>query len=168
MNTARRILSSLILLAALWTASSPAQTVLLRNDAVKDAAVTANEQKISDLLNYGLGAVKQKDVRRALSYFEQALILSRKSGNAMLEAHALVSISSVYINIGDRKQALKYLQQSLVPIRAIGERLVEASTLTGIGTQYRGMNEQAKALDFYRQALAIQHQMGTRKVKCSR
>ncbi|MDT9298605.1 MAG: tetratricopeptide repeat protein, partial [Arthrospira platensis PCC 7345] len=72
----------------------------------------------------------------ALTYYQQALTISREVRDRRGEATTLNNIGGVYGAIGEPQEALTYYQQALTIRREVRDRAGEATTLNNIGLVY--------------------------------
>ncbi|MEM6403200.1 MAG: tetratricopeptide repeat protein [Cyanobacteria bacterium P01_D01_bin.116] len=98
--------------------------------------------------------------QKALSYYNQALLLGRAVGDKSGEATTLVNIGAIYSDLGEKQKALSFLNQALPLFRAVGNRGGEAGTLHNIGAIYLDLGEKQKALSFLNQALLLERAAG--------
>src|SRR5258708_3132190 len=94
--------------------------------------------------------------QKALKYYQQALIIDRKTGrNEWLEANLLNWMGDVYADQRQTQKALDYYGRSLSLSRKSGYTGCQASSLHCIGTVYKKAGEPRMALQHYRRALAL-------------
>ncbi len=74
--------------------------------------------------------------QEALSYYEQALVISREVGDRCGEGKTLNNLGGVYDALGKKQEALAYYEQALVISREVGDRGGEGTTLNNIGILY--------------------------------
>jgi CHAT domain-containing protein/Tfp pilus assembly protein PilF len=101
-------------------------------------------------------------VAKASDSYQQALALSKASGDKVGEASALTNIG-VTTSFRDPKKALEYFDQSLSLSRAAGDRNLEAETLSDIGSVYMLTGDPRKAQGFASRALELKKEAGDRK-----
>jgi len=97
--------------------------------------------------------------QQALEYFEKALELQGKVGNAKEEATTLANIGGVYTKLGQYQKALEYQEKALELHRKISNPQGEAWALYGIGYTYQVMGQYQKSLEYYENALAISRKL---------
>ncbi|MEO0966757.1 MAG: tetratricopeptide repeat protein, partial [Cyanobacteria bacterium J06639_18] len=100
--------------------------------------------------------------QKALSYYNQALPLSRAVGDRSGEATTINNIAGVFLELGEKQKALSFYNQALPLRRAVGDRSGEATILNNIGAVYSDLGEQQKALSYYNQALPLRRAVGDR------
>jgi tetratricopeptide (TPR) repeat protein len=98
----------------------------------------------------------------ALSHWQNALQLSRKSGDKAGEGTALNNLSQIFQATGDYHTAIQYLEQSLPIQREVGDKAGEGDVLNNLGYTFRKKGEDEKALAHYEKALAIQRAIGNK------
>ena len=136
----------------------PARAAIPQPIAPRIAQQPANADAAEQVFQEGVKLFRQgtaESLRRAISKFEQAAILSRQAGDKRSEALSLVGLGRVYDLVGEKQQALESYNQALPLVRAVGDRGMEATTLTNIGRVYDSLGEKQKALEFYNQALPL-------------
>ncbi|NES06633.1 MAG: tetratricopeptide repeat protein, partial [Okeania sp. SIO2F4] len=84
------------------------------------------------LLKQGLELNKQGTIesrRQAITKWEEALLLYRKTGNLIWEASTLNNIGGIYSELGEKQKALNYYQQALPLFQQVGNKGGEAGVL---------------------------------------
>lgn len=108
-------------------------------------------------------------VRRAIGYYEQQLMISRELGTRLLEAHALANLGSGYMNLNNLRQAISYYEQQLMVTRNIVDspevRQREAKTLGPLGQAYQEMRQLDHAMSCYEQQLNMAHEFGDKQTE---
>lgn len=104
---------------------------------------------------------------KALEFFNQALLSSRKSGDKFLEAFVLKDIGHHYWAFGEEQKALEISNQALALFKADGDTLNYGSTLNDIALVHEALGEKKKALEIYNQALDTARLTGVPSVKTS-
>jgi tetratricopeptide (TPR) repeat protein len=124
---------------------------------------TGNQERealFNNALAWVWSAIGEK--RRALAYYEQALLFYRAVGDRHGEVEMLNSIGVVCHQLSEPKKALNYHEQALPLRRAIGDRSGEANTLNNMGLNWHDLGQQHKALDYYERALLLRRAIGDR------
>ncbi|MDQ3024476.1 MAG: tetratricopeptide repeat protein, partial [bacterium] len=98
----------------------------------------------------------------ALALLEQALALSRETGNRGGEANALNNIGIVERMQGNYSEARALFEQSLRIVRELGNRSGEAYVLSNIGNLEYFQGNQSAARALTEQALALRREVGDR------
>ena len=84
-------------------------------------------------------------MRRAIEYYEQALVISREIGDRRGEGTALGNLGIAYADLGEVRRAIEYYEQALVISREIGDRRGEGEPLGNLGNAYAGLGEVRRA-----------------------
>jgi DNA-binding SARP family transcriptional activator len=101
-------------------------------------------------------------MEESLSFFEQALALSRELGNGPGEAQAATNVANAYFRLGRFVEARAAAQRSIDIERRVGNRFGEGITLGILGGACRELGEFDEAIGFLRQALDISRELGDR------
>ncbi len=115
----------------------------------------------NDLLN--LGAVLYKGLelyQQALPLFDEALGLSRKSGNREMQALLLFHSGTVRLRLGRYQEALRALQESLTLNRGAGNDLGTSNALATLAQIYNESGQYAQSSRYFDEAIAIQRRKG--------
>jgi tetratricopeptide (TPR) repeat protein len=97
---------------------------------------------------------------QAIKQYQQALNISRESGDRLGEGHWLSSLGRAYLDSGKVKLALSHYQQALTISREIGDRQMEGTILGSLGDVYAGMSNLPQAQQHYEAALALSREVG--------
>ncbi|AFZ16379.1 hypothetical protein Mic7113_0460 [Allocoleopsis franciscana PCC 7113] len=108
-----------------------------------------------------------ESLRQAIPKFEQAIILSRQTGDKISEAVSLLALGRVYDDLGEKQKALEFYNQAFPLFQAGGNTGMEATTLIAIGSVYDDLGEKQKALEFYNQALPLFQAVEDRRMEAS-
>jgi tetratricopeptide (TPR) repeat protein len=101
-----------------------------------------------------------RDHHEALAHCEQALALSRETGDSRTEACTLDSLGYAHYHLANYKQSADYYQQSIVRHREVRSRSHLASVLGHLGDTHAAAGDQSAARAAWQQALAILDQPG--------
>jgi diguanylate cyclase (GGDEF)-like protein len=114
-----------------------------------------------------IGYVKhsQGQYLEAMTFFRQALEQVNLSGNTLIHARVLNSISMVYSGLGDINNSLEYQLKSLEAARQCGSLRIEVDALSNLGVDYAALGAYEKALEFALQAFVIAEQLGIESLK---
>ena len=132
------------------------------------AAATAHtlgdqEAEGAHLGNLGNAYSDLGEVRRAIEYYEQTLVIFREIGDRWREGTALGNLGNAYSDLGEVRRAMEYYEQALVIRREIGDRRGEGQDLGNLGLAYADLGEVGRAIEYYEQALAIAREIGDRR-----
>jgi CHAT domain-containing protein/Flp pilus assembly protein TadD len=118
-------------------------------------AASDGDDEATALANVGYICNDLGERQRAISFYNQALLLRRTLRDRSGEALMLNNIGSVYSALGEKQKALELYKQALSLSRSAGDQKVEGATLHNIGRIYDVLGEKQKALDTYTQALPL-------------
>ncbi len=93
------------------------------------------------------------DLETALEYYNQALLLSRKMKNSLVNAKALRKIGYIYRTQSDLNKAEKNFNESLAISKQIDDRQGIADTYRSLGEIYGIKGDFEKAIDFLLKSL---------------
>ncbi|TYQ27200.1 tetratricopeptide repeat protein [Pseudanabaena sp. UWO311] len=110
----------------------------------------------------GIFLYQQKQLKEALSVFQQVLAIRQQIKDRAGAATVLSSIGTVYLNLGQYPEALDYYQQYLASRVRSSDRSEEGTILNNIGLVYDNLGQYSKALEYYQQALAISKEVKNR------
>lgn len=105
----------------------------------------------------------EESLRRAFVKYNEALSLTRATGDRSREALTLENVGDVHNLLGENTAALDYLNQALLLWRALGNRVGEGRTVNHIGLVYDELGQKSKALEYYNQALPLRRAEGDRR-----
>jgi len=115
----------------------------------------------------GAGKLHHGEARRAIEYYEQALVIYRDFGERRGEAAVLGDLGIAYATLGDVHNAIGYFEQVLAVSREVGDRRAEAKALNNLGLAYADLGEVRHAIEYYEQDLAIVREIGDRSGEAS-
>jgi tetratricopeptide (TPR) repeat protein len=102
--------------------------------------------------------------QRALSPFQQALLIIRELGDREAEAAILNNMGLAYQLNGQSQEALSCYEQTLPILQEAGNHPMEATILANIATLlYQQFNRAQDAITYLEQAINILNQMGLRQ-----
>lgn len=113
--------------------------------------------------NLGMVYRKTGQVRKAISYFEQALQNAQDDNDERGISAWLSNLGNAYSNLNETDRALEYHERALVTSREIGDRRSEGIDLGNLGIAYSDLGETHRAIKHYDQALAIFRETGDRR-----
>ena len=113
--------------------------------------------------NLGRVYAASGDARRAISFYDQALIIARELGDRRAEAQALGVLGLAYDDLGDLHQAITFHNQRLAIARELGDQRSEGGALNNIGITYWKLGKFREAIPFFEQRLAITRELGDQR-----
>jgi tetratricopeptide (TPR) repeat protein len=99
---------------------------------------------------------------QALDYCQQALQISRQTGEKLSEASSLSFLGGIYWRQQQLDLALEYLQSSLRLTQDMGDIINESRVLVAMGRIYQAQGNPDQAVTVLRQALTSQREVGVR------
>jgi tetratricopeptide (TPR) repeat protein len=112
----------------------------------------------------GLGAsyATLGQTQKAIEHYQQALAITRETGNRDSEGTLLGNLGGGYATLGQTQKAIEHYQQALAIARETGNRDSETTWLGNLGGSYATLGQTQKAIEHYQQALAIARETGNR------
>jgi tetratricopeptide (TPR) repeat protein len=117
----------------------------------------------SALGNLGNAYAALGDARKAIEFYEQALVIDREIGDQRGAGASLGNLGNAYAALGDARKAIEFLNLALVIARETSERRGEGAALGNLGNAYAALGEVRKAIEFYEQRLIIAREMSDRR-----
>jgi tetratricopeptide (TPR) repeat protein len=100
---------------------------------------------------------------KAIEVLEQALAISRETGDRQGEGTDLGSLGNCYYELGQITRAIDLYEQALPIAREAGDRQGEAAYLGSLGNCHANLGQVSQAIDLYEQALPIARETGDRQ-----
>jgi len=101
--------------------------------------------------------------KKAIEYYERALVITREIGDRRNENTTLGNLGNAYRDLGQMEKAIEYYEMALVIAGEIGDRRNESTTLGNLGNAYIALGQIEKAIEYYEKALAIARKIGNRR-----
>ena len=128
------------------------------------ARITKNREAEGGALgNMGLAYADVGELRKAIEFYEQRLVIAREIGDRRGEGSTLGNLGIAYWDLGDPRKAIEFYEQHLVIAREMGDRRGEGNALGNLGLAYADLGEPRKAIEFYEQRLVIAREIGDRR-----
>ncbi len=171
-DESKRLLEQTISIAPMhFQALNQYGLLLLRMDNIEQAISTfekmqkyalekSQEQGVA-LGNLGLAYIVLGKMEKAIEYYQQALVISRKIKDRQGECSDLGNLGSAYAVLDQVEKAIVYYQQALVISREIKDREGEGSNLGNLGTAYARLGHLEKARGYFQNALQIFLEIGS-------
>lgn len=130
----------------------------------RDAARLAKNRQAEGwaIGNLGYSYDDLGEFRKAIEFYEQALVIFREIGDGRAEDNILGNLGVTYMNLGDARKAIEFYEQQSKIVREIGDRRGEGNALGNLGSAYMDLGDTRKAIDFYEQQLLIAREVGDR------
>jgi tetratricopeptide (TPR) repeat protein len=113
--------------------------------------------------NLGQAYAALGETRKAIEYYDQALMISRKIGDRRGEGARLGNLGLAYADLGETRKAIGYHDQALKISQETEDRRGEGNRLGNLGLAYADLGETRKATEYYDQALKISQEIGDRR-----
>ena len=107
---------------------------------------------LDELANIYLG---KKNVKEAESLTEEALQISKKTGDKSQLSKSYTTLGKIYVAGKDYKKAVQYLQQSISMAKETGSKINEKDAWLVLSNAYMDMNQPAGAFDAYKKYVAL-------------
>jgi tetratricopeptide (TPR) repeat protein len=135
------------------------------SESMREASrITTNRQQEGIALgNLGIAYSHIGEPRKAIEFYEQALVIAHEIGDRRGEGYVLHGMGVAYKNIGEPRKAIEFHEQALVIIRDIDDRRGESYALGNLGLAYADLGELSKTIEFCKKALVIAREIGNRR-----
>ncbi len=142
----------------------PRQRIAWQQSQLCAARRTQDRQMESNALgNLGNAHYALGDTRKAMEFYEQALVIGRGIGDRRGEGVALGNLGICLYAQGDIRKAIEYYEQSLMIAREIGDRRGQGAALGNLGSAHHTLSNDRKAIEFYEERLVIAREIGDRR-----
>ena len=119
--------------------------------------------KAEALSNLGYYHQNNKDVDKAVLFYDQAIPLHREAGNKLGEASAITNLGLLYFNRGEVLKAIEYSEIGLRIRQGTGDKDEISHSFNNLGLIYKNQGDIMKALDYYHQSLKLREQVGNKR-----
>ncbi len=116
----------------------------------------ARNFEATTLLSIGTLYLTQSEPQKALSYFNQGLVIRRELKDPLGEALMLSSLGTTYSNLNEKQKAILFYNQALSIFQAEKKPSLAAQMLSNIGGIYFDLGQTQTSIAFYNQALEMQ------------
>lgn len=103
------------------------------------------------------------EMRKAIEYLEQALIISREISDPRGKGQILGNLGNAYAALGETRKAIGYYEQRIKIAREVDDRRGEGNVLGNLGNAYAELGETHKGIGYHEQALIISRELGDRR-----
>jgi tetratricopeptide (TPR) repeat protein len=103
------------------------------------------------------------DYRRAIKYFEMALVISCELADPHGEATDLNNLGNVYSSLGNYQKAITYFERTFKIAKEIGDRHSEDNGISGLGNAYFFLGKYKEAIKYFEMSLKIAKEIGNRQ-----
>lgn len=119
--------------------------------------------RITVLSNVGGLYRKEGDLRKALTYYHQALALLKEGDDRNTEAMTQIWIGICYDRLGEHDPAVVHFKAALSLYEVSGSKRGMARALNNLGIAYVNRGLPDKALDYYLHALRLKEDLGQKR-----
>ncbi len=128
------------------------------------------EGKLSDLWtrqgstgNLGNAYYNVGEYRKAIEYYEKALIIAKEIRNRGDEGTLLGNLGAAYGDLGQVEKAIEYCEKALIIAKEIRDRGGEGRHLGNLGAAYSYLGQVEKAIEYHEKALIIAKEIRDRR-----
>ena len=114
--------------------------------------------------NMGDCYLELNDYENAYKYFQEALTLSKKSQDSLLETISMFNIGRVYKIQGNFTKALEYIYNSKLMSEKIGDTSGEAYSYFELGDISKLQGEPDDAINFFKLAMEVSDSLGIKEL----
>lgn len=132
---------------------------------VKKSEIRGKDPKIALISMWnrrGDVASEKEDFEKAVTSYEQALILQRELKDRRGEKETLNKLGVTYYSLGQYDKAISYYEQALAINRELEDSAGEGDILNYLGTAYYALDQYDQAIPYYEQALSIWRELKDR------
>ena len=141
----------------------PQQRIRWLEAQAKTARLAGNRQGEGAAFgNLGNASAALGDMRKAIEFYEQGLVIAREIGDQHGEGASLGNLGIAYAALGEARKAIEFHEQALIIAREIGNRRGEGAALGNLGNACLALGEVRKSIEYYEQRLVIARETGDR------
>jgi CHAT domain-containing protein len=118
-------------------------------------ATRDRNREASALMNLGNVFTSQNQTKKALESAQQALTITKNTGNRTLQSQALNAIGGIHIDLKQYTQAIPYFQQSLTLAKDIGNQPLQARSSNNLGHALYNTQRYPEAIAQLKSAIQI-------------
>ncbi len=107
------------------------------------------------ILILGYAYFTEGETRKAIEFYEQALIIDRELGDRRGEGTDLDNLGSAYAALGETRKAIEFYEQRLVIAREIGDRQGEGYATFKMSLEFDKLGERVNTVKYADAALKI-------------
>jgi len=123
---------------------------------------TAGEKQIDALLDSSRAKL-YINPPEAAEFGRQALKLSKKAENNLLQAHSFLALGNAQFRISEYSEAVLNIKEAVSIFRTSGLERTLASSLSALGNVYKAQGDYEQALTFYYESLEVCERIGLQK-----
>ena len=119
------------------------------------------KERFADLLNsIGMCYLQTGLLKKAVKYFDEALLIAMGKGDSAKTALVLGNISMAYYDMKDYEKAILLKEEAITALKKLDDKNGIAKGLLTIGCFYEEVGENKKAVESLENALAIREKIG--------
>lgn len=126
----------------------------------KDEIYVYKQQLATALLSVGYINSNEGEIEKALSNYEESLIIQEEIGDKEGLATTLNNLATIYEDQANVPKSLEYYKRSLAIREEIGDKSGIASTLNNLAYTYAELKEFEMSLDYFEKSLAMSREFG--------
>ncbi|MBF2063187.1 MAG: CHAT domain-containing protein [Calothrix sp. C42_A2020_038] len=107
------------------------------------------------------GKTPKEVLDKSLTYYQEAAIIAKETGDSLQQAKALSGVGSVHNIRSEFTQAVKLYEQALAIFKQNNAQIQIRDTLSSLGEAYVNWNNKDKALLYYQEALTVSQTLAT-------
>jgi tetratricopeptide (TPR) repeat protein len=133
-------------------------------ERARSAAQCLNDQHAERraLNNLGLAYADVGETRKAIGYYQQALIIACEIGDREGEGNALCNLGNAYHSLGEARRAISCYEQYLTIAYTLQDQRAQALALGNLGGSYAELGDFERAIPYFQQSLSITRAVGNR------
>jgi signal transduction histidine kinase/DNA-binding response OmpR family regulator len=132
------------------------QSMSLLDDALSIARNVNYKEGMAQIIrDKGLCYLVQKDYKRAITAFNEAILFFHDLNDKRSQLNCLTEISGIYFKLGDCPSALDFILQSLKINTELGDSEGIAHNFNEIGKLYIFLQEYTNAIEHFKKAMRI-------------
>lgn len=117
------------------------------------------KQKSLALSNLGYNAQINGELKKALGFYNKALIIDKEINNKRSIAASYSNIGAIYDYMGDYLNSITFYQKSLKIQQEIGNKRGESDLYNNFGVIYNTLRQYDKSLDYFNKSLKIDQEL---------
>lgn len=137
-----------IIILVLYPGNSSFAQTIPDSLLTKLASASNDSVKARTLLDIG-EAIEETQTEKSFTYYQQALVISKKTGNNHLILSSLNDIGICYIELNKMDSAIVAFEQAIQVARQMNDTLRMGRIMANIGNVYLHKNDRTKAIEYY-------------------
>jgi len=116
--------------------------------------------KINILANLASTALRDKEYKKSLEYYQQALNIAYETKDIYSQSIIASGLGNVYWLLGDHAQSREHFKGSLHWSQELGDKRLEVAALNNLGFTFESIGDLVRATELYERALSISKDIG--------